>query len=482
MKAVVPYLLIAILILSLGPAPKKNQKDYTRFVGALTNKEGTIDLHTNSDSLRIYFSSLGERLKSAENLTEQFRLYSSTLSKIQCGHTQIYPNKNLLREWLRAEKSIPIDLYLIGNRLFVNKLDKNDLVNLDFKTQKLLKSIPDKSEVLKIDDLGVAELMNLIAPYVSSDEDQIEFKRYQVAQYFEFYRHISGHTLSDSVSITYVNQFDTLVKKLPVGRAPATTMRHRIYNYSSQSKLAESQIGEFKILENEYGYFRFKSFISGAGNQYDVFLERSFSRLKQNQIKKLVIDLRGNLGGVMQYDLMSYFIGSGKNLGYYSVEKTHRNSKNKYIRKFEIPYLKHKLISRSQNRLISLGLFNNGLILTPDTDTSLIYKGAIVVITDEGTFSSAAMLACHLKSLSGAKIVGRTAGGSFYRGNSGTLSVSLPESGFTLYVNPNTFYSHLQFEGDPRNIKTPDLELSPAITDRRKLDEYYYLEAIKLFE
>lgn len=482
LKTIVPYLFLSILLLALGPAPRNVQKDYIRFVGALTNKEGTIDLHTNKDSLRIYFSDLGTRLKSSKNLTDQFRLYSSTLSKIQCGHTQIYPNKKLLREWLRAEKSIPIDIYLIGKRLYVNKLDKSDLFYWDTQTQNLLRSIPDKSEILQIDALGVNELMLLIAPFVSSDEDQIEFKTYQAAQYFEFYRYISGHELGDSVALTYVTKADTLVKMLPVGRAPAITMRQRILAHSSQSKLEESQLGEFKILENKYGYFRFKSFISGAGFQYDDFLERSFRRLKQNNITKLIVDLRGNLGGVMQYDLMSYFVGSGVELGYYSVEKTHTNSKNKYIKKFEIPYLKHRLISRSQNRLVSLGLFNNGLILTPEVDSNLIYQGDLVVITDEGTFSSAAMLACHLKTLSKAKLVGRPAGGSFYRGNSGTLSVNLPESGFTLYVNPNTFYSHLKYEGDPRTVKIPDIELNPSITDRRKLDEYYYLQALKLFE
>ena len=88
------------------------------------------------------------------------------------------------------------------------------------------------------------------------------------------------------------------------------------------------------------------------------------------------------------------------------------------------------------------GKFNNGTVLSESVDVSLIYEGEIVLITDEGTFSSAAILACYLKSMKNAKIIGQRAGGSFYRGNAGTITLKLPHSKLQIFVNPNTFYSH----------------------------------------
>jgi hypothetical protein len=83
--------------------------------------------------------------------------------------------------------------------------------------------------------------------------------------------------------------------------------------------------------------------------------------------------------------------------------------------------------------------------------------------------------------MSKAKIIGRAAGGSFYAGNAGTLLVKLPQSGFLIAINPNTFYSHLDRTDDPSAIKQPDLFLSPLILKSSDRDQFYFKQAISLF-
>ena len=184
----------------------------------------------------------------------------------------------------------------------------------------------------------------------------------------------------------------------------------------------------------------------------------------------------------MQYSFMKYLVGKGVNLGKYIIEKPNTRKNRKYVNKINIHYLRHTLMSYQQKKKMERGSFNEGIQETESLDTNLIYKGKIVVITDEGTFSSAAILACHLKTLSKAKIIGRPAGGSFYAGNAGTLLVKLPQSGFLIAINPNTFYSHLEREGDPGAIKQPDLYLSPLIIESSDRDQFYFKKAISLFE
>lgn len=458
--------------------------DFDVFNSTILQKEGRIDLHIPESTFQFELQQLGGALQSKKSLLEQYKLFSSTLAKIGCGHTQIYPNKNVLREWLAERKSLPFDYYLIGKKLFVSKTDPLDAsdINAGKSSYERKKKIDSNSEIISIDELSVEQMMVKMGDYISSDEGLIEFKYHQAAQLFEFYRHLAFPLDKDSIAVRYVDQSDTLLQYFQLGGAPVHTMNNRIYAASAIYREEDASIGKFKIIKSEYGYFRFKSFVANYGKEYDQFLHESFTKLKKSKVKKLVIDLRGNTGGVMQYNFMKYILGSDVELGRYVVEKPRTKKDSKFIKKRKVDYVKHKRMSKKQRRLVRSGRFNNGIVKTGYVDTSLVFDGQIVVITDEGTFSSAAMLTCHLKSLANAKIVGRTPGGSFYKGNAGTLEVELPKSGFTFYVNPNTFYSHLSVDGDPRKIKTPDVELNPGFMSSKEFDAYYFKAATELFK
>jgi hypothetical protein len=178
---------------------------------------------------------------------------------------------------------------------------------------------------------------------------------------------------------------------------------------------------------------------------------------------------------------MRYILGEDALLGRYVVEKPKQTTDNNHIQKTNAEFFKHRRMSRIQSRAIRRGKFKNGETRTLPIMDSLVFNGNIIVITDEGTFSAASILASHLKSLANAKIIGAKAGGSFYRGNAGTLQVKLPESKMTLTVNPNTFYSQLDIPSDPQLIKIPDLILEPDVMRKTQADLYYIREAKKSF-
>lgn len=476
--------LCASLISAALSSVEEQQIDFDVFNTAILKKEGRIDIHISEVQFKKDLQELGEKLRSEKSLIEQYKLFSSTLAKIECGHTQIYPNKNVLREWLAERNTLPLDYYLIGKRLFVSKLDPRDResVNEGKDSFQRKKKINPNSEIITIDGLTVDSMMMFMGTFISSDEDLVEFKYHQASQLFEFYRHLALPFNKDSIEVTYVTSGDTSQLYFIPGPAPVYTMNTRIYKSSDEAKQNDSEYGDFKIIKSKYGYFRFKSFVSSYGKEYDEFLHNSFSKLNTQKINKLVVDLRGNTGGVMQYAFMKYLLGPDVELGRYVVEKPSNKKDPKFVKKAKVDYVKHKRMSKKQEKLIKQGKFNNGLIKTAKVDQNLVFDGQIVVITDEGTFSSAAMLACHLKTLANAKIVGRTAGGSFYIGNAGTLQVKLPKSGFSFYVNPNTFYSHLPLSENPREIKTPDIILNPPFLTTREADAFYFKAATEIFK
>lgn len=483
------FLLLLLVLPAIAFAPAstpvdKQLKDYDAFEKVLVTKEGRLDLHQSSDSMYFELSKLRRSLAEEKDLIDQFKAYSKTLAKLGCGHTQIHPNRELLTEWVREEKSLPIDFIMQGKRLYTNKLlsDDYDLINMEGSNYDRVRSIKGIYEVLSVNNKSVSEMMDLIAPYISSDEDGIDFKYHQVGQLFEFYRHLSDPYFNDSVHISYVKGTDTISTYLGLGRPPINTINARLNKATTEDANIQKEIGTFVIKNANVGVFRFRSFTACNGKNYDLFLQRSFQKIKTKKIKKLVIDLRGNTGGVMQYSLMSYFVGEDIDLGRYVVEKPKRGFETVHLKKRNGDYRRHKWMSRVQRFRVWLDDFDDGIVRTGPVDESLRYDGEIVVITDEGTFSSASMLACHLKTLSNAKIVGRPAGGSFYRGNAGTIFAVLPNSKFRLLVNPNTFYSQLETVSDPFTIKQPDLLIDPGYIVPRKLDDYYIDAAIEWFK
>ena len=454
----------------------KQLKDFAIFKEVLLKKEGTIDLHNSLDSLTLFFRYAETKLQKEQSTLNQFKLYSVALSMIRCGHTQIHPNKAVLFEWLTVRNALPFDYYFIGKHLVVNELvpEDIDLIQEGKSDYEKKKRIPAGAEIITIDLKTVPELMQDISPYLSSDENGIDFKYFQAGQMFEFYRHISSPFTKDSIHVKYVVNSDTSEIYFVPGAAPVRTINLRSQKNAERFKKEESECGRFTIVKN-VGYFRFNSFKASYGKKYFEFLEQSFDKIERKGINRLVIDLRGNTGGAMQYELMSYFLEEGTNLGTYSIQKPKKGIENKHLKKFSTSYTKHRKASRAQHRLVQKGNFEKGI-------SKFRYKGQIIVITDEGSFSSAAILACHLKTLCNAKIMGRTAGGSFYNGNAGTLNFSLPHSEFRVFVNPNTYYSHLSPSSNPQEIKDPDIFLDPLIFDRKQRDDFYLNQAIASFD
>lgn len=461
------------------------QEDFRVFKSTLLSKEGTLDMHLEQDSINYYLEILGDKLANHQSDLEEYKLFSEMIARLDCGHTQVIANRSVQAEWLLEKNALPIDMYLVGRRLVVGQIVPADYENVarDGLPKSEHQHIPAGSEILEIDEYTVPEMMEHMGRYISSDEGSMDFKYFQAAKLFEFYRHMALPFTKDSIPVKYVTPtYDTTVVYFEPGKAPIHSMNVRLAEWSNEYKEGEADMGKFKVVNDKYGYFRFKSFSASAGKDYEAFLKESFQEMKDKKIRRLVVDLRGNTGGVMQYEFIKYFVGADVNIGRYVIAKPFKKRDNQYIRKVHPSFFRYAVLSWSQKHKIKKGSFDNGTIYTEDIDEDLVYDGEVCVITDEGTFSSAAILSCQLKTLADAKIVGRPAGGSFYSGNAGTLIVHLPESGLEISVNPNTFYSHLERVDDPTAIKQPDVYLDPLILDAENRKQFYFKEAIAVFQ
>ena len=262
--------LLILPAIAFAPSAKspvaKQLKDYKVFEKVLVSKEGRLDLHQSADSMYLYLSELRTNLSEEQTLIEQFKSYSVTLAKLGCGHTQIHPNQYVISAWVRENKSLPVDFIMQGKRLFTNKLLTSDyeIINMDGSNRKRVRAIKGNYEILSLDHKTVSEMMGEIAPYISSDEGGIDFKYHQVAQLFEFYRHMSAPFSADSISIQYVKGNDTISTYLGLGAPPVNTINSRLQKALAADAKIEKEIGTFAIKNAKIGVFRFRSLLHVA--------------------------------------------------------------------------------------------------------------------------------------------------------------------------------------------------------------------------
>jgi len=474
-----------VLLCSFSDEDKEirlQRKDCELLRDMLLRKEGRLDIHISEDSFRAVFDNLNTNLDVELPFIDLYRQFGKAVASIQCGHTRLWPSGSVFGEWNGERMSLPCDYVLVGKKLFVSELVKEDKKKVNFgKRKSQQKNLPKNAEIISIDGKTVPEMMDRIGEFISSDENGVDFKYANATNLFEFFRNVAFRERKDSVEVIYSAKRDTSSIFLYTGYPPINSIKKRLEKLEVQAAKDLKSIGKYSVIKSKYAYFRFVSFYACRGKKYEKFLEKSFRDISKKEIKKLIVDVRGNPGGQLQASFMKYIVGSDKFLGKYEYNKGFKRFTNKYLKKNNDFYRNYKKSTRLIRRYKRKHPNYDDELYTGYVDSDLIFEGDIIVITDEGSFSASSLLACHLKTMAKAKIVGQPAGGSFYRGNTGGLEMVLPYTKFSVMVNPFTFLSHLSSTTDPHKIKQPDLVLEPINPKMGKKDEWYVTKAIQGF-
>ena len=135
--------------------------------------------------------------------------------------------------------------------------------------------------------------------------------------------------------------------------------------------------------------------------------------------------------------------------------------KNKYLRRNNRLKRRINRVEKKFDRNFTGEIHQENLAIKENT-----FEGNIIVITNEATFSAAAVLTADLRNIYGAKIIGTRAGGSFFDGTSGIKSLKLPNSKNKIILNPN--YYHSSYNHYSKDEKTPEVELLEEYGDPKK--------------
>jgi C-terminal processing protease CtpA/Prc len=176
-----------------------------------------------------------------------------------------------------------------------------------------------------------------------------------------------------------------------------------------------------RILAADVGYARVATFPGTVGQSFASALDGAIRDLKNRGVERLIVDIRGNVGGGLgSLRLMSYLCPGKLEIGYSLTRRRLRDGyqKEKLTRIRKIPATKTELLMMAVRFKIfqrdrSIALVTEGLGQQP-------FHGRVVVLINEHTHSAAEMVASfakqnHLATLVGTKTAGEVLGGANFK-------------------------------------------------------------------
>lgn len=352
-------------------------------------------------------------------------------SAIQDGHTGTNFFSFLGRHYQEQVKLLPLNLYFTESKAYIGCSKSGQF--------------EAGTELVSINNRPISALRKELFRYLPSD-GSIETKKTQTLNNGAFpflYRWIVGH--GDSISVGYRTRVGTL-KSTTLAAAFVTDFECEFSSNPSRTNVLELSYP----LENA-ALLTIKTFdenrLRNAGLDYKNFLRQSFSALRAKNTENLIIDLRGNAGGLDEYGALLYSYLAEKPFAYYAaVEST------------------SKTYSASENRLL-------GKQPVPQN----VFKGRVFFLINGLSFSTTADFCAIARSNQRGQFIGEETGGGYYGNTSGqTLKIELPHSKINLII------PQFSYVNDVKKVKHPDRGVLPDYGVTATVDDLLHQKDVPL--
>lgn len=409
-------------------SPGELRKDYAIFRKTLEEAHPGLYWYTSPDSMNYYFNR-GEALLNDSMTEAAFRqVLSFVISQINCGHTTVRASRYYGRvaDTTRTRRIFPLSLKLWEGHAVV-------AANINPKDSVLTRG----TEIRSINGVPIGTIADSLFEYLSTDgyNRTHKFQTLSNRGYFgSMYSSIYGYPPFYDIRYldsTGLEQRAVLRAYVPVrdtsrraaapapprppqpGRRERRQMRRnavRLLKIDSTEKIAMMDLNSF-----------------GRGFGLKSFFRKSFRALEKNEIRDLIIDVRGNGGGsVTNSTLLTRFLSDHRfRIADSLYAPVKRKTYSRYIqndffnRLFISLFTRRKKDGRYHFRYYERHLFK--------PRRRHHFDGQVYILTGGNSFSATTLFAGTLREQDNVTLVGEETGGGAY-GNSAWLipDVTLP--------------------------------------------------------
>lgn len=448
-------------IAALRYSPEQLQADYQIVREAYLSLHPGLYNYNSSAEMEAHFGKLAEAFQEELSLSEAYLALTRFTASIQCGHTWVnaFNQSTLVTEVVqnRADK-LPFTFRLIEGRMLVTRNAST--------SDQLSRGV----EITHINGHSVASILQAMLPLTEADgpNDNKRYKNLEIGgleQWEEF-------DIFYSLLFPFENPvFQLQGKNLLSGKeidlqVPAVKVKERReilrLRYDDYPKRVEDRWsfrieGDAAILQlGTFSVWHFKT-------DWKAFLDDAFEQTRQAQAKKLIVDLRGNGGGL---DAVAAHLSK-----FTTKQKVEMDNIPGLVRFNQIPKnLKPHLSTWSSMDDLTKGLIpyddqyftyenhSQTEVLKPGKDP---FEGKVYFLIDASNSSATHLIARRIKQYGLGTLVGQTTGGSQRGINGGqVLFLKLPNSGIEMDIP--MFTVQRMPEAPPGGIE-PDIYVKPSV-------------------
>jgi len=352
---------------------------------------------------------------------EFWRVLQPVIAGIRSGHTALFYS----RAYINWQNKYPVDhltpsLTVKDNKLFLRIKSTKDTAKHYILTVK------------SIDGLPTDQIINTLKRYVSGEGLSEQWTNYQLqgGSFSLVYGNVFGYKpVYDLVVTDTLNRSSTLQLKAAHAKRTMGADEFKQQLENTMDELNKVVSVDYPVGVSSTAVLKIRGF--SYFNYYRSFHEQFFKRIQDDKIKNLVIDIRGNTGGVAVIggDLMRYLIKNEFTQIEAVQVSVNKITFNDYILHNAGNDLPQKTTDKVQPYDYSWWQRPK---LYPATEYHFDKK--IYLLIDKGTFSAGSIFAASLKNQCKVTVIGEETGGAEAGSDGGFSTIKLPNTGLLLHL------------------------------------------------
>lgn len=409
--------------------------------------------YLDEEQLTLLFSDIEHQFSQSQSVKDTYLIFSELAASLQCGHTHtgIYNQSAFIDKLtLAPANKLPLLFQNIEKRWYITH-------NLSDKS-----IIRPGTEIVAVNNIPVSKINQQLQPYLSVDGNntaQLDYLTQLLPttsyQLFDAYFPLLFNADNGDYELTL--RLPNSGRELVVTVSALTLKARQQALLKVMPELADKASSwQYRSLDNNIAYLKIGTFATyNMDLDWRDFYAQSFADIAKTQAEQLIIDIRGNRGGIdaAMLQLGEYLSNTlNQNLPFTPLRQ------NVDISKAIKPYLKtwdRDLFTQTQPQMPAL------------TKIETPYTGKVWLLVNGANSSATFMMAKQYQDAGVATLLGSPTGGNLNGINGG---------GMFYMMMPNTqieidipIYQYLPVKGgvDAQNTRavTPDVLITPNVND-----------------